>query len=134
MPLARARTVTPLTPFLHSLLTPLLHSTLTPLFINIYRRAVGKRYAVGFVEGFEVHLLVVADAQTDGDNSPQELTVLARKERRRRQFVPTFLIAQVAHLSDQVVVGLVAKPRFQHVADAKTLALPLKEAPRALQP
>ena len=50
------------TPLSLPFFTPLLHSTYTPLFINIYRCALRKRYAVGFVEGFEVHLLVEADA------------------------------------------------------------------------
>ena len=48
--------------------------------VHVNGGAVRECDAVGGVEGFEVYLPVVADAQTDGNNSSKELKVLARKE------------------------------------------------------
>ena len=59
--------------------------------------------------------------------------MFTRTERGRWQFVPPFLLAQVTHLPDAIIVGFIAEPRLQHVADAITLALTSEEAPRALQ-
>ena len=99
---------------------------------------MGKCDAIGAIEGFQVYP-VVADAQPHGHDSTQEFTVLARIERRQRQFVPTLLglivhRCLVAHLPDKVISGFVAEPRFQDVADAEAFVLSSEEAPRALQP
>lgn len=89
--------------------------------------------AVGSVECPKVNT-IIADAQLDTDDSPQQLSMLARVERRQREFVPTRLLAPVAYLPDKVIVGLKAKPRFQQSADAETAVLPLQEVPCVLQP
>ena len=59
--------------------------------------------------------------------------MLARKERGLRQFIPPFLLAQVAHSPNKIIVGFKAEPRLQHITDAITLALTSEETPRALQ-
>ena len=59
--------------------------------------------------------------------------MLARIERGQGQLVPTFLLAQVAYLPDEVVCGFCWKPRLQYVADTEAAVLTSEEAPRALQ-
>ena len=59
--------------------------------------------------------------------------MLARKERGLRQFIPPFLLAQVAHSPNKIIVGFKAKPRLHHIANTEPLALTSEEAPRALQ-
>ena len=101
--------------------------------IHIYRCAVRERYAVGLVEGFEVYFLVEADAQSDGNYCPEKFPVPARIQRRRRKFVPAFLLTKHTDLPDIIVRSLIAEPRFQHVADAEAFILTSEEAPCALQ-
>ena len=65
--------------------------------------------------------------------------MLTRIETGQRQLVPAFLRlvideGRVAHFPDEVIGGLGAEPRLQHIADAEPSALTSEEAPRALQP
>ena len=49
--------------------------------------------------------------------------MLARKERWHRQFIPPFLLAQVAHSPNKIIVGFKAKPRLHHIANTEPFAL-----------
>ena len=102
-------------------------------FININRGTLGEGDAIGGIEGFQMDL-VIADAQLDRHDSPQQLSVLVRIERRRWQFVPPLLLTPVAHFPHKIFVGFIAEPRFQHISDAEAFTLTSEEAPRALQP
>ena len=101
--------------------------------ININRCTFREGDAIGRVESTEMNL-VIADAQPYRHDSPQQLSVLARIERWRRQFVPPLLLAPVAHFPYKIIVGFIAEPHFQHISDAEALILTSEEAPRALQP
>ena len=59
--------------------------------------------------------------------------MLARKERGLWQFVPPFLLAQVTHLPDKLIVGFIVEPRLHHIANTEPFALTSEEALRALQ-
>ena len=59
--------------------------------------------------------------------------MLTGVETGQRQLVPTFLLAQVAHLPDTIIIGFIAEPRLHDIADAEALILTSEEAPRALQ-
>ena len=102
--------------------------------VHINRCAMRECDAIGCVEGFQVHL-VVADAQTYGHDSTQQLTVLARIEARCRQLVPALLrlIVDDGLVTDspyKVIGGLTSEPRLQHMADAEPLILSSEELPR----
>ena len=106
--------------------------------VNINRCTLGKDNAVSFVDCPQVNP-VVADAQPHCHDSTQQFAVLARIERRQRQFVPTLLglivhRCLVAHLPDKVISGFVTEPCLQDVADAEAFVLSSEEEPRALQP
>ena len=59
--------------------------------------------------------------------------MFARKERGLWQFVPPFLLAQVTHSPNKIIVGFKAEPRLHHIANTEPFALTSEEAPRALQ-
>ena len=59
--------------------------------------------------------------------------MFARKGRGLWQFVPPFLLAQVAHSPDKIIIGFIVEPRFHHIANTEPFALTSEEAPRALQ-
>ena len=103
------------------------------LFPHIHRCTLRESDAISLVEGTQVHLFIIADAQPYGHDSSQQFPMLARIETGQRQLVPTFLLAQVAYLPDKVVGRFVAEPRLQRVADTIPLILSSEEAPRALQ-
>ena len=109
----------------------------TFLFIDVNRCTLGECDAVGSIEGFEINP-IEADASLHGDDRTEKFTVLARIERRYRQFIPAFLRlpiddGRVTDLPDEIIGGLNTKPNLQHIADAITLILTSEEAPRALQ-
>ena len=100
--------------------------------VNINRCTFREGDAIGRVEGFQIDS-PITDARLHGHDSTQELSMLARKERGLRQFIPPFLLAQVAHSPNKIIVGFKAEPRLHDVPDTKPLALTSEEAPRALQ-
>ena len=97
------------------------------LLVNVQRGAVGEGYAVGAVEGLQVHL-VIADASAYGNDGSQQFAMLTGIETRLLQLVPALQVALVAHL-----IGRGTEPCFQHVAYAVALALTAQQAPCALQ-
>ena len=100
--------------------------------VNINRCTFREGDAVGRVEGFQIDS-PITDASLHGNDSTQEFTMFARKERGLRQFIPPLLLAQVTHSPDKIIVGFKAEPRLHDVPDTETLALTSEEAPRALQ-
>ena len=107
------------------------------LFVYVNRCTVRESDAVGRVEGFQVYL-VIADTHAYGHDGAQEFAVLARIEAGQRQLVPALLGlivdgSPMAHFPDKIIIGFIAEPRFQNIADAEALILNSEEAPRALQ-
>ena len=100
--------------------------------VNINRCTFREGDAIGRVERFQINS-PITDARLHGYDSTQEFTMLARKERWHRQFIPPFLLAQVAHSPDAIIVGFKAKPRLHHIANTEPFALTSEEALRALQ-
>ena len=99
--------------------------------INVQRCAVGEGYAVGSIQRLQVYT-IEADARAGGYYGSQQFAMLSGIEARLLQLVPSFLFAHVAYLPDKVIVGLSIKPRFQYIANAKSLAVASQQSPCAL--
>ena len=100
--------------------------------VDINRCTFREGDAIGRVEGFQIDS-PITDARLHGYDSTQELSMLARKEAGRWQFVPPLLFAPVAHFPDKIIVSFMAEPRFHHIANTEPFALTSEEALRALQ-